>query len=623
MKEILFAGQLSLAEQPWLADHVVQGRVFVPMTAYIDMALTAGNELLGTKSLTIADVLLREPLVITADQSVTVQLVLEPTDTEGTWEFRIISLQPLEANGWLLHATGCVRRLLNGAATTQQAFAGSRQSLDAAAHYRVFDAQGINFGPSFRGVRQRGSCRRPRDWQHPPARSPSAERSRQCVPSRNARRLLAAADARLGTAADARHVHFPSPSNRLTFGDRRPATMTSHCEARGRDERPCRHADRRRHACRLVGQRHRHYSRLDRPSTGESRAKRCGRRSAVRSRLAADAIAGRNFGGSHAAANDARGGSPRPAKSLGLFGSNRGIGFQCGGKSPRCVEPGVYRRRPGNARLECKPGDTIGRDSIAKQLSVVPRHERLLHRIFDILAEAGYIEPTRAGWRVLRPLSEIDRSATSAQANDATLAFKGELTLLATCGGRLADVLRGVCDPLELCSDPRARKRWNTSIPIRPRRSPSIAWPRTCSRRWPRTCRKTARCVCWKSAPAPAEQRPTYSRHLPADRTAYCYTDISPALLGRARARFADYAFIEFDVLDIERDLAGQGCAERRFDVILASNVLHATADLSATLKSVRQLLEPDGLLVLAEGTRPLNWIDLTFGLTEGLVAIH
>ena len=35
-------------------------------------------------------------------------------------------------------------------------------------------------------------------------------------------------------------------------------------------------------------------------------------------------------------------------------------------------------------------------------------------------------------------------------------------------------------------------------------------------------------------------------------------------------------------------------------------------------MRRVRELLKPGGSLVLLEGTLPLRWVDLTFGMTEG-----
>ena len=103
---------------------------------------------------------------------------------------------------------------------------------------------------------------------------------------------------------------------------------------------------------------------------------------------------------------------------------------------------------------------------------------------------------------------------------------------------------------------------------------------------------------------------------LPAG-TSYLFTDLSTLFTRRASERFAVPGFAT-GLLDIERDPAAQGLADQRFDVVVAANVLHATADLAATLGHARSLLAPGGALVLLEGTAPRRWIDLVFGLTEG-----
>ena len=105
---------------------------------------------------------------------------------------------------------------------------------------------------------------------------------------------------------------------------------------------------------------------------------------------------------------------------------------------------------------------------------------------------------------------------------------------------------------------------------------------------------------------------------LPSDRVEYCFTDISPLFVSRAEEEFQRFAFMRYQVLDIEQDPPGQGLACGSADLVVAANVLHATTHLGCTLANVRRLLRPGGLLVLLEGTRALRWIDLTFGFTEG-----
>jgi hypothetical protein len=70
--------------------------------------------------------------------------------------------------------------------------------------------------------------------------------------------------------------------------------------------------------------------------------------------------------------------------------------------------------------------------------------------------------------------------------------------------------------------------------------------------------------------------------------------------------------------LDIEADPAAQGLELHAFDLILASDVLHATCELRRTLGNVKKLLASEGLLVLLEGTRTPRWGILTFGLLKG-----
>ena len=86
----------------------------------------------------------------------------------------------------------------------------------------------------------------------------------------------------------------------------------------------------------------------------------------------------------------------------------------------------------------------------------------------------------------------------------------------------------------------------------------------------------------------------------------------------RGSRRFDATAFMHFETLDLERDPEVQGFAERQFDIIIASNVIHATADLRRTLGRVRRLLAPGGLLAMLEVTAPQRWFDLTVGLTPG-----
>ena len=100
----------------------------------------------------------------------------------------------------------------------------------------------------------------------------------------------------------------------------------------------------------------------------------------------------------------------------------------------------------------------------------------------------------------------------------------------------------------------------------------------------------------------------SHSRMLPFNE--YVFTDISPAFFEKARERFQDNTDrMKFVVLNIEQDPLSQGFNEGDYDIIVASNVLHATADLLGTLANARKLLKPGGKLILCEIVDPLDFV--------------
>lgn len=88
----------------------------------------------------------------------------------------------------------------------------------------------------------------------------------------------------------------------------------------------------------------------------------------------------------------------------------------------------------------------------------------------------------------------------------------------------------------------------------------------------------------------------------------YTFTDISAGFFEKAREKLAhtDAAAgdrVAYKVLDLERDPLEQGFEIASQDVIIAANVLHATADLTKSVHSVRRLLKPGGYLFMLEVT--------------------
>ncbi|KAL4866957.1 hypothetical protein BDV12DRAFT_210233 [Aspergillus spectabilis] len=81
----------------------------------------------------------------------------------------------------------------------------------------------------------------------------------------------------------------------------------------------------------------------------------------------------------------------------------------------------------------------------------------------------------------------------------------------------------------------------------------------------------------------------------------YTFTDVSAGFLTAAKERFSGYDAMEYAVLDITQDPAVQGFKLANYDLIIASNVVHATPSLRQSLSTIRSLLTPGGRLFLQE----------------------
>jgi acyl transferase domain-containing protein/ubiquinone/menaquinone biosynthesis C-methylase UbiE len=101
--------------------------------------------------------------------------------------------------------------------------------------------------------------------------------------------------------------------------------------------------------------------------------------------------------------------------------------------------------------------------------------------------------------------------------------------------------------------------------------------------------------------------------------SSYTFTDISAGFFEKAQVKLKSWApFMTYARLNIEEDPVAQGLEEGGYDLIVASNVLHATRRMDTTLANVKKLLKPSGKLVLSEITNPLLRATMIVGSLEG-----
>ncbi|MCJ1251296.1 hypothetical protein MMC30_008528 [Trapelia coarctata] len=99
----------------------------------------------------------------------------------------------------------------------------------------------------------------------------------------------------------------------------------------------------------------------------------------------------------------------------------------------------------------------------------------------------------------------------------------------------------------------------------------------------------------------------------------YTFTDISSGFFEGARKKLARWPQLTYNKLDIGRDPAEQGFDVGTYDLVIATNVLHATPDIQETVRNIRTLLKPGtGKLGILEVVHNDDPVALPFTLLPG-----
>ena len=256
---------------------------------------------------------------------------------------------------------------------------------------------------------------------------------------------------------------------------------------------------------------------------------------------------------------------------------------------------------------------------MAQQLGIANQHQRLLHRLLEMLVEEGILQQLeKEVWEVASmPQIADPQEQVSALFSEYPSKYSTEITLLECCGSKLAEVLRQECDALDLLfpqGDLTLVSKLYQDSPWA-RVMNTLVQKSVLSALEPLYSQKTVRVL---EIGAGTGGTTSYLLPLLPHQIKYVFTDVSPLFVAKAQEKFRDYAFVKYQVLDIEQPPEDQGFTLHQYDLIVAANVVHATKDLRSTLQHLQQLLVAGGILVLLEGTVSQRWVDLTFGLTDG-----
>lgn len=260
-----------------------------------------------------------------------------------------------------------------------------------------------------------------------------------------------------------------------------------------------------------------------------------------------------------------------------------------------------------------------------------PKYDKLMSRLWDILERRNIVRRTSQSGRrntssaLIRGVAQIgDQSASQLLDDFDTLfpSFRNETELIRLTGPRLADCLSGRMDSVALMfGSARSLKtmadyygyspisstlsaqlsiflmsilknRKNDNEPVRVL---EIGGGTGGTTRWVAAALQEAGIAC-----------------------EYTFTDISPTLAKKAKAKFApQYPWITFTTFNLETEVRPE--FRGKYDVVLATNTVHATTDrVSSCRRMLDSLSAAGGLVILAELTCHIDWCDICFGLLDG-----
>ncbi|MEU8252383.1 type I polyketide synthase, partial [Nonomuraea sp. NPDC048916] len=149
--EVVLTGRVSRATLPWLADHRVLGRFLLPGSAFVELAIRAGDQV-GCGQ--VEELNLRAPLALSERGAIQVQVAVGDPADDGLRSLTIHARPEGQDLPWTLHAEGTL-----APAAPPPAFDLSEwppreaEPLDVAGLYDRLAAQGFEYGPAFRCVR--------------------------------------------------------------------------------------------------------------------------------------------------------------------------------------------------------------------------------------------------------------------------------------------------------------------------------------------------------------------------------------------------------------------------------------------------------------------------------------
>ena len=645
--EVAFDTEVFPTDPAWLSDHRVFGRLIAPGALYGAMAASASLAE-GSDAVIVEDFSMQNALVFpdedaedgSADTGRRVQVLLDDAEDGAARRVRILSRGEGE-DGWTLHAEGRVATSSAGPAPAApsldvEGLKAALSPVDLAAYYRAKAAVGIDLGPSFRTVDALWA--RPREAIAEVALPAGVERNPFDVhPLVLDGCFQVFGAARNPDGGEEGITYLPFAWERLWLKDRLPERLVCHVSMRegpqgevadvtGGDVPEVHAADLRLYEPDgvLIG---------ELAGFTVKRATRAALLSAVEGidELLYEVVWQDCALAPGMVPADFLTGPSDVAAGMNLFTdylANEGV--EADDRAALLADLEHLSHTYALATLDRlgwqrEVGASVDSEDLRQRLNVGDEHVRLFRRLLEMQVRTGVLTEADGGFVVAvgseDPLPEGLADDPDAQAGRMLAQYAhgtNEIGLFRRSADALPDVLRGEADALTLLfssGEPTAADLYLKAPVARAANRLLADTIAALLAELPAGRRLRVIEVGAGTGSATASVLP----ELPEGGYDYVYTDISAGFFSEAESRFGgSEAAIDYRVLDVEKEPVEQGFDLHGYDLVIASNVLHATRYLNETLAHCLSLLAPSGQLVALENLRGQGWLDLTFGQLDG-----
>jgi acyl transferase domain-containing protein len=605
-QEVIFENEISAQQPAFLADHVVQDQPVYPATGYLEIFLAAArtknNE--GHDAYRIEDLVIHAPLRLVDAQPVTEQTILNPRAEKGA-VCQIFSYDK-PAEKWHLHAAAVVGALADEPPAVMLADIQARCTVVVSVddHYQHLAERGLHYGPAFRGMKGlwTGKGEVLAHIELPEVLSPEStsyilhpavlDATLQCT----AALLPPGSKTYLPMSVETVNVYGQPGTSLWSYAvlqtELRPGGEIVKADVAVYD-------DSGRMLVSLSGFAMKQAAQFSLDSwLYEIEWRKARKASNLSPEELVDLLQ---------PAFDGMAGTPEMVAYSQEF-------------TPRM--DALCAALIQNALLDMgwsyAPGTLVERDLVAVQLGCIDQHRRLLNRLLEVMEEEGVLTRQGGGWQVNRVFQRIDAAALADSLRAAYPQTAVEVDLVERIGGELGPAMQGKRDALELLfpggSLDEMEKLYRDAPYTRNFNLLVAQAVRSLAQNW---CEGRPLKILEIGAGTGGTTAHVLDQ-LSSVQAEYTFTDISPLFLNKARQKFSKHSFVQYRTLDIEQDPLSQGFEARAYDLILATNVLHAAPVLVDTVRRVQQLLAPGGLLLAVEGVRKQRFADLIVGLMSG-----